>query len=310
MNPQTFDGDESSSDAESWLQHITGLFDRVRYDDERRLSLTTFQLRKNVERWWIGASRTLEETDTGITWNSYCTAFRQEYVPESYVNDREREFDNMVQGTMSVGEYARRFSSLLAYVPHVSGRERAKRNRFLEGLNEDLYSLVLASSPTNYADAVTKQWTSRKGCGTAGLEFSLKQHKVHIPMFQGRNLPNFPSHPSSRNSQCNNLDATGLGHVAISSRRSRVLVLLVQEVRVVAVVLGLSSVVSVEANTLRRSLWGFTVLAKFVGNMDILREYVHWLDLSTPLPHHRVVLVDHLEVVISLLAAEGGGSSA
>ncbi|KZV55228.1 hypothetical protein F511_18887 [Dorcoceras hygrometricum] len=31
MNPQMFDGDESSSDTESWLQHITGLFDRVRY---------------------------------------------------------------------------------------------------------------------------------------------------------------------------------------------------------------------------------------------------------------------------------------
>ncbi|KZV49331.1 hypothetical protein F511_22670 [Dorcoceras hygrometricum] len=51
MNPQTFDGDESSSDVKSWLQHITGLFDRVRYDDERRLSLATFQLRKNAERW-------------------------------------------------------------------------------------------------------------------------------------------------------------------------------------------------------------------------------------------------------------------
>ncbi|KZT75464.1 hypothetical protein F511_47511 [Dorcoceras hygrometricum] len=56
MNPQTFDGEESSSDAESWFQHITGLFDRVRYDDERRLSLATFQLRKNTERWWRGAS--------------------------------------------------------------------------------------------------------------------------------------------------------------------------------------------------------------------------------------------------------------
>ncbi|KZV35990.1 putative leucine-rich repeat receptor-like protein kinase [Dorcoceras hygrometricum] len=39
MNPQTFNGDEPSSDAESWLQHITGLFDRVRYDDERRLAI-------------------------------------------------------------------------------------------------------------------------------------------------------------------------------------------------------------------------------------------------------------------------------
>ncbi|KZV19825.1 hypothetical protein F511_35056 [Dorcoceras hygrometricum] len=27
MNPQTFNDDEPSSDAESWLQHITGLFE-------------------------------------------------------------------------------------------------------------------------------------------------------------------------------------------------------------------------------------------------------------------------------------------
>ncbi|KZV58466.1 hypothetical protein F511_25718 [Dorcoceras hygrometricum] len=42
MNPQTFNGGESSSNEDSWLQHITRLFDRVRYDDERRLSLATF----------------------------------------------------------------------------------------------------------------------------------------------------------------------------------------------------------------------------------------------------------------------------
>ncbi|KZV21853.1 hypothetical protein F511_19783 [Dorcoceras hygrometricum] len=72
MNPQMFNGDESSSDAESWLQHIIGLFDRVKYDDERRLSLDTFQLRRSAERWWRDASRTLEETGVGITWNSFC----------------------------------------------------------------------------------------------------------------------------------------------------------------------------------------------------------------------------------------------
>ncbi|KZV50252.1 hypothetical protein F511_20863 [Dorcoceras hygrometricum] len=158
-----FNGDESSSDAESWLQHITGLFDRVRYDDEHRLILATSHLRRGAERWWRGASRTLEETGVGITWNSFCTAFRQKYVPKSFVNAREREFVNLVQGTMSLGEYARRFSSLLAYVPHVSGRDRAKRNKFLEGLNEELYSLVLAGSPASYADAVDKAMDIEEG---------------------------------------------------------------------------------------------------------------------------------------------------
>ncbi|KZV31885.1 hypothetical protein F511_20595 [Dorcoceras hygrometricum] len=118
---------------------------------------------RNEERWWRGASRTLEETDVGITTNSFCTAFHQEYVPESFVNVREREFDNLVQGNLSVGEYARRFSSLLAYVQHVSVRERSKRNKFLEGLNEDLYSLVLASLPTSYAEAVDRDLDIEEG---------------------------------------------------------------------------------------------------------------------------------------------------
>ncbi|KZT76685.1 hypothetical protein F511_46290 [Dorcoceras hygrometricum] len=56
MNPQVFNGDESSADADSWLQHVTGLFNRVQYDDELKLSLATFQLRKGAERWWRGCS--------------------------------------------------------------------------------------------------------------------------------------------------------------------------------------------------------------------------------------------------------------
>ncbi|KZV26908.1 hypothetical protein F511_31335 [Dorcoceras hygrometricum] len=68
----------------------------------------------------------------------------------------------------------------------------------------------------------------------------------------------------------------GLGPVAISSRRSRVLVLLVLVVRAAVTALGLSSVVSVETNTLQRSVWGFRVLATIVDNTDI------WAQPSQP----------------------------
>ncbi|KZV57410.1 hypothetical protein F511_31852 [Dorcoceras hygrometricum] len=51
MSPQIFNGDESREDADSWIRHITGFFDRVQYDDMLRLSLATFQLRKSAERW-------------------------------------------------------------------------------------------------------------------------------------------------------------------------------------------------------------------------------------------------------------------
>ncbi|KZV50736.1 hypothetical protein F511_09263 [Dorcoceras hygrometricum] len=72
MNPPVFNGDESSEDADSWLWNIIGLFDRVQYDDDLRLSLVTLLLRKAAERWWRGASSTLLETGVGISWDSFC----------------------------------------------------------------------------------------------------------------------------------------------------------------------------------------------------------------------------------------------
>ncbi|KZV17175.1 hypothetical protein F511_07935 [Dorcoceras hygrometricum] len=138
-NPQAFMGANSSADAEAWLKHIVGLFNRVHYIDARRLSLATLKLRSDAQRWWRGIR------------------------PGVVFEQQGHEFDNLVQGDMRVAEYARQSYSILAYVPHVAGRERAKRNRFLEGLNEDLYSLVLESSPTTYAKAVDKALDSEQG---------------------------------------------------------------------------------------------------------------------------------------------------
>ncbi|KZV27839.1 hypothetical protein F511_38330 [Dorcoceras hygrometricum] len=55
---------------------------------------------------------------------------------------------------MRVAEYARQFSALLVYVPHVANQERTKRNKFLKGLRPDLYQMVLSGSPATYIEAV------------------------------------------------------------------------------------------------------------------------------------------------------------
>ncbi|KZV21071.1 hypothetical protein F511_12098 [Dorcoceras hygrometricum] len=57
---------------------------------------------------------------------------------------------------MRVSEYARQFSALLVYVPHVANQERTKRNKFLKGLRPDLYRMVLSGSPVTYIDSVNR----------------------------------------------------------------------------------------------------------------------------------------------------------
>ncbi|KZV38621.1 hypothetical protein F511_01173 [Dorcoceras hygrometricum] len=96
----------------------------------------------------------LRDSGAMITWESFCEAFRQEYTPESYYSSSEREFDNLKQGNMRVAEYARQFSVILVYMPHVANQERTKRNKFLKGLRPDLYRMVLSGSSATFVEAV------------------------------------------------------------------------------------------------------------------------------------------------------------
>ncbi|KZV42355.1 hypothetical protein F511_17844 [Dorcoceras hygrometricum] len=98
----------------------------------------------------------MREMGVVISWESFRTTFHQEYTLESYYNTKEREFVNLVQGNLKVAEYARQFSSLLSYAPHVANQEWTKQSRFLRGLRPDLFQLVLAGSPSNYAEAVDR----------------------------------------------------------------------------------------------------------------------------------------------------------
>ncbi|KZV18510.1 hypothetical protein F511_10260 [Dorcoceras hygrometricum] len=130
------------------------LFDTLEYAPDKRLKLAVLQLRDDAQRWWRGTSRMLHDSGAVITWESFCEAFRQEYTPKSYFASREREFDNLKQGDMRVAEYARRFSAILVYMPHVANQERTKWNKFLKGLRPDLYRMVLSGSPATFMEAV------------------------------------------------------------------------------------------------------------------------------------------------------------
>ncbi|KZV44282.1 hypothetical protein F511_10401 [Dorcoceras hygrometricum] len=130
------------------------LFDTLEYAPDKRLKLAVLQLRDDAQRWWRGTSRMLRDSGVVITWEIFCEAFRQEYTPESYFSSREREFDNLKQGDMRVAEYARRFSALLVYMPHVANKERTKMNKFLKGLRLDLYRMVLSGSPATFMEAL------------------------------------------------------------------------------------------------------------------------------------------------------------
>ncbi|KZV25592.1 hypothetical protein F511_20946, partial [Dorcoceras hygrometricum] len=96
---------------------------------------------------------------------------------------REREFDNLKQGNLRVDEYARQFSSLLSYVPHVANQERTKRNNFLRGLKPELFRMVLVGSPATYAEAVDR---------AVDIEESLMEVHNQVQPIAGRSFQPVP----------------------------------------------------------------------------------------------------------------------
>ncbi|KZV28251.1 hypothetical protein F511_02121 [Dorcoceras hygrometricum] len=125
----------------------------------------------------------MRESGTLISWERFCAVLRQEYTPESYYNNREREFDNLKQGNLRVAEYARQFSSLLSYVPHVANQERTKRNTFLRGLRPVFIRMVLAGSPATYDEAVDR---------AVDIEESMLEAQTQVQPTYGRTFQPLP----------------------------------------------------------------------------------------------------------------------
>ncbi|XP_073286799.1 uncharacterized protein, partial [Primulina huaijiensis] len=156
MRPPKFFGNEGGEKATTWLKSMNYLFNLVEYTPELRLKLAVYQLKDRAQLWWEATEEAIRESGQIISWEVFRTHFIQEYSPPSYYSAKEVEFNQLVQGNMSVGEYASQFSALLAYVPHVSNIDRSKLSRFMQGLNRTIHTLVMTGAPITYAEAVDK----------------------------------------------------------------------------------------------------------------------------------------------------------
>ncbi|KZV46814.1 hypothetical protein F511_36907 [Dorcoceras hygrometricum] len=96
--------------------------------------MAVLQLHDRAQRWWESVTNVLNQSGKDITWDVFRAKFTQEFAPPSYISAKESEFYRLVQGNMTVREYAQQFSALLTYVPHIASSEKGKLKKFLEGL--------------------------------------------------------------------------------------------------------------------------------------------------------------------------------
>ena len=79
-----------------------------------------------------------------IIWNDFKEEFHKAHIPSRIMAIKKREFRALNQGSGTVKEYMQKFSVLSMYAPEDVSTDAAKRERFMEGLNQTLqYSLVV-----------------------------------------------------------------------------------------------------------------------------------------------------------------------
>ena len=82
--------------------------------DEEKLRYAAYLLSGPAEVWWE-SMLAIQTPGTTITWEQFKEKFRETHVPESIMELKRREFENLRQNDMLVLRYVRDFSILSRY---------------------------------------------------------------------------------------------------------------------------------------------------------------------------------------------------
>ncbi|XP_075479315.1 uncharacterized protein LOC142520199 [Primulina tabacum] len=113
-------------------------------------------LSRNVLLWWQTTEAGLRAQGRTVDWDVFRSRFLDKYFSIAARQKKEREFEDLRQGSMSVAEYESQYSALLKCVPHIATNVHAKMRHFLKGLKLELFDRVQSNNPVSFEDAVTR----------------------------------------------------------------------------------------------------------------------------------------------------------
>ncbi|GKV35906.1 hypothetical protein SLEP1_g44108 [Rubroshorea leprosula] len=99
--------------------------------------------------WWESYLKLHQGEPELSTWDGFKKMFMQEYIPDSKRCELQREFVDLKQGSRTVEQY-KKFDCYLPFVGSQVGDEQGKADRFLWGLNLNIYLPVNQFKPATY----------------------------------------------------------------------------------------------------------------------------------------------------------------
>jgi hypothetical protein len=121
-------------DAEDWLTDTERKMKAVGANDEEKVRYATHLLSGPAASWWDNEV-TLQLPEKVFTWEEFKEKFHTFNVPESIVELKRREFEDLKQGNSTMMNYIKEFNRLSRYASDEVSTYAKRVKRFLRGLD-------------------------------------------------------------------------------------------------------------------------------------------------------------------------------
>jgi hypothetical protein len=121
-------------DAEDWLLDTERKLKTVDCNDGEKIRYATHLLCGPAAAWWDNVIA-IHPPGRVFTWEEFKKKFREANVPESIMELKRREFDNLEQKDKSIMKYVKEFTLLSRYAFEEVNTDEKRKKRFMRGLH-------------------------------------------------------------------------------------------------------------------------------------------------------------------------------
>jgi hypothetical protein len=138
-------------DAEDWLLDTERKLKAVGANDEEKVHYAVHLLSGPAAAWWDNEV-TLQLPEKVFSWEEFKEKFRTFHVPESVVELKRREFEDLKQGSVSMMAYIKEFTRLSHYASDEVSTDSKRVKRFLRGLDPYAAMQMKLTKPRNFQE--------------------------------------------------------------------------------------------------------------------------------------------------------------
>jgi hypothetical protein len=147
IRPAKFSRATETLQAIDWIRSVNKNLVTVGCTDGEKVRFVAHLLEGTIAKWW--ETYQITHPIDGVTWDSFQEGFRAAHISSGVMSLKKKELCDLKQRYRTVSEYIDEFTNLSHYEPDDSATDAKRKDKFLEGLNDELsIPLSIAYTPT------------------------------------------------------------------------------------------------------------------------------------------------------------------